>query len=190
MSEIDIKLRRVHNFLVEQHLAGVLLNRVDKFSWVTAGIGDDHIVITSEIGTASLLIMQDERKYVVANNSEMPRLLREDLEGLGYEPKDYEWYQDKIVPDRKLAIIHEIARREIIGTDVPYADLKTISGDFAPLRYRLTQSEIKKYRWVGKATADAVIAVCKQLQPGISEREMETLASNELMKVDCGLPSC
>lgn len=181
-SEIDVKLRRVHDFLAREHLAGILLTRVDNFSWVTAGIGDNHIIVTSEIGTSSLLIMRDGSKYVVTNNSEMPRLLHEDLAGLGYQPREYEWYQDKIVPDRKLQIIQEIAKGQAIGTDVPYGALKMVADDFAPLRYRLTESEIKKYRWVGRAATEAVVAVCKQLKPGVSEREMEAMASNELMR--------
>ena len=47
MTEIQAKLQRVRDFLVQQQLAGVLLSRVDNFSWVTAGIADNHIVITS-----------------------------------------------------------------------------------------------------------------------------------------------
>ncbi len=179
ISEVDVKLQRVHRFLLEQHLAGVLVTRVDNFSWVTAGLADNHIVITSEIGAASLLIMQDGRKFVVANNSEMPRLLREDLAGLGYTAKDYEWYEEKT---RKLAVVHQIAGRQSIGTDAPLGDLKLVSDEFAPLRYQLTDSEIKKYRWVGRAATEAVEAVCRELKPGVSEREMETIASNELMR--------
>lgn len=46
----------------------------------------------------------------------------------------------------------------------------------------LTDSEIRKYRWLGKHATEAVIAVCRRLQPGISEREMEAMASDELMR--------
>jgi len=51
-----------------------------------------------------------------------------------------------------------------------------------PLCYRLTESEIKKYRWIGNAATEAVVAVCKQLKPGVSEREIEAMASHELMR--------
>ena len=47
MEEIQEKLQRVHQFLLQQNLAGVLLSRVDNFSWLTAGIADNQIVITS-----------------------------------------------------------------------------------------------------------------------------------------------
>jgi len=62
LAEIDIKMNRVQNFLREQHLAGILLTRVNSFSWMTAGIADNEIVITSEVGAASLLVMNDGHK--------------------------------------------------------------------------------------------------------------------------------
>ncbi len=177
--EINIKLQRVHRFLMERHLAGVLLSRVDNFSWITGGIADNHIVITSEIGAASLLVMQNGRKYVLANNSEMPRLLQEDLAELGYEPKSFPWYEEIA---GKLKILHQLASGGTIGSDTPLGNLAMVNPEFAPLRYQLTDSEIKKLRWVGKNATEAVIAVCRELKPGMTERMMETMASNELMK--------
>lgn len=179
MVEVAEKLQRVKDFLTEQKLAGVLLSRVDNFSWVTAGIADNHIVITTEVGAASLLIMRDGRKFVLANNSEMPRLLKEDLAGLGYQSRQYEWYEEKA---GRLRAVAETAKGLPIGTDVPYGDLRVITDQFASLRYQLTSSEIQKYRWIGQATSEAVSAVCRNLKQGMSEREMEARASNELLQ--------
>jgi Xaa-Pro aminopeptidase len=123
--------------------------------------------------------MQDGHKYLIANNSEMPRLMNEDFAGLGYEPKPYEWYQESTA---KLEIVHRIAQGQAIGTDVPMRGLKNLAEEFAPLRYQLTQSEIEKYRWVGRAASDAVAAVCREVKPGFSERELEAMASRELMR--------
>jgi len=47
-------------------------------------------------------------------------------------------------------LIREIARGRPIGTDLPYADLRVVGDQFAPLRYPLTDSEAKKYRWLGR----------------------------------------
>jgi antitoxin VapB len=180
--EIGQKMGRVQRFLKQQSLGGVLLTKVNNFSWVTAGIADNHIVITSEVGAASLLIMNDGQKYVIASNSEMPRLMAEDLKGLGYEPREFKWYADKVTPDRKLEFIRHIAAGRMIGTDVPYDDLRLIDAEFQPLRYELTDSEVKKYRWLGRESTEAVVAVCRRLKPGMSERELEAMASDELMR--------
>lgn len=177
LEEIAIKADRVQQFLKARGLGGVLLTQVKNFSWITAGIADNHIVITSETGAASLLILSDGRKFVLASNSEMDRLLAEDLKGLGYEPKIYKWYED-----RRLEIVRQLAAGRPVGTDTPIAGLQSIDAEFAPLRYQLTDSEIRKYRWLGRHATEAVIAVCRRLRPGVGEREMEAMASDELMK--------
>ena len=89
-------------------------------------------------------------------SGEVSRHVNEDLAGLGYAPQGYDWYEDQIVPDRKLEIIHKLAHDQPVGTDVPYGDLKTVAAEFSPLRYELTEPEIKKYRWVGQQATEAV----------------------------------
>lgn len=182
LQEIDVKMKRVQDFLQAQHLGGVLLTRVNNFSWITAGIAGNEIVITSDVGAASLLIMKDGRRYIIGENGEVFRHAHEDLSGLGYEARGYDWYEDQVVPDRKLEMIHQLAEGQAIGSDVPYGDLKTIATEFSPLRYELTEPEIKKYRWVGRQATEAVIAVCRQLHPGLTEKQIEVMASNELMR--------
>ena len=175
IGEIEEKMGRVHQFLESQNLGGVLITQIRNFSWITAGIADNHIVITSENGASSLLIMRDGKKYVIAANSEIPRLMTEDLKGLGYEPREFKWYTG-----RTLEITREIAGSQTIGSDVPMPGLKDVN--LSPLRYQLKPSEIKKYRWLGRQCTEAVIAVIHQIRPGMSERTIEALTSDQLMR--------
>ncbi|MBV9343154.1 MAG: M24 family metallopeptidase [Acidobacteria bacterium] len=180
--EISIKMTRVQDFLRARHLGGILLSRVNNFAWITAGIADNDIVITSEVGAASLLIMNDGRKYIIGESGEVSRHMNEDLAGLGYEARAYDWYEDQVVPDRKLEIIHELSQGKPMATDVPYGDLQMLAPEFAQLRYQLTEPEIKKYRWVGRQATSAVAAVCRELHPGVSEKQIAVMAANELMR--------
>jgi antitoxin VapB len=180
--EIDLKLARVQSFLAQQNLGGVLLTRVNNYSWMTAGLGDNHIIITSEVGAVSLLILRDGRKFAIASHAEMPRVMAEDLPGMGYEPREFLWYEEQATPNRRLEIIREIAQGQEIGTDVPLPGMRLVDAEFAPLRYQLTESEIKKYRWLGRNTTEAVNAVCRKLQRGMTEREIEAMVSDELMR--------
>lgn len=182
IEEIDNKIARVHAFLKERRLAGLLITSVRNFSWITAGIADNHILITSEAGAASLLVMRDGRKYLIASNSEAPRLAAEDLRGLGYEPKEFKWYEGIGARDKRLSLIKSIARGKQIGTDLPYADLTLVEGGIAKLRYSLTDPEIRKYRWLGRNTAEAVADVCREIEPGVSEREIEAMTCDKLMR--------
>jgi Xaa-Pro dipeptidase len=175
LQEIDQKLSRVQQYLQDNNLGGLLITQVRNFSWITAGIADNHIVITSETGAASLLIMRDGKKYVIATNSEIPRLTTEDLNGLGYEAREFKWYEN-----RTLDIAKEIAAGQTIATDTPMEGLRTV--DIAPLRAQLTPTEMKKYRWLGRQSTEAVIATINQIHPGMSERQIEAIISGELMR--------
>ncbi len=180
VQEVGEKVSRVQKWLKEQGLAGVLLTQVRNFSWITAGLGRSDVVLTSEVGSASLLITSDARKYLVAASDEVPRLMDEDLKDLGFEARDFKWYEDKTRPDRKLAIIHDLTQGQPVGTDVPYGDLKLV--DISLLRSELTESEIKKYRWLGRNTTEAVIATARKVHPGMTEQEIEAMTSDELLR--------
>ncbi len=180
--EIATKQARVHAFLEKKGYTGVLLTRVDNFSWITGGLADNHIVITSEIGAASLLILRDGSKYLVGSNSEVSRLQREDLMGLDYTAKEFRWYEEKVDPDRRKKILHDLVGSGPLASDTPEPGMEDVSRAFAELRYELTPSEIKKYRWIGCETSEAVAEVAKSLRPGVTERQMEAAASAALMR--------
>ncbi|MBE0652375.1 MAG: M24 family metallopeptidase [Bacteroidales bacterium] len=177
LREIDEKMIRVMKFLDDQNLEGILLTTTRNFSWITAGIGDNHIVITSELGPASLLIMKGGRKYLIGDNAEVPHLMDEDLNGLGYLPLQYNWNED-----RKMELIKDVAKGKPIGTDTPMGDLFIVENQFARLRHKLTETEIKKQRWLSEQTAEAVASVCRTIEPGMSDRYIEAITSDVLMK--------
>ena len=181
-AEIAEKMLRVKKFLRDEHLAGILISQVRNFSWITAGLGDSHNVITSEMGPATLLVMADGRRYAIASNSEMPRLMAEDLAGLGYEPRGFKWFEDKGPHDRKREIVNELAAGGKIGTDSGFYDLPVVDWPFAQLRFPLTASEVVKYRWLGRHTTEAVQEVCRRIAPGMSERAIEAMTSDALMQ--------
>ena len=175
--EIAIKLQRIENFLVAENLGGILLTTTRNFSWITAGIADNHIDLTSETGPASLLILKNGKRYLIADNAEVPHLMDEDLAGLGYESRQYMWNED-----RKLEFVRELAGTFEIGADYPLGDLKIVEDRFAGLRYFFTASEVKKFRWLSINTAEAVASVCRTIEPGMTDRYIESLASDALLK--------
>jgi Xaa-Pro aminopeptidase len=178
LQEIDEKMNRVMKFLDEQNLEGVVLTTNRNFSWITAGIGDNHIVITSELGPASLLIMKGEKKYLIGDNAEVPHLMDEDLNGLGYIPLQYNWNQD-----RKIELIKKVTKGKRIGTDTQMGDFNFVDNQFARLRYKLSDSEVKKQRWLSEQTAEAVASVCRTIEPGMTDRYIESITSDVLMKM-------
>lgn len=181
LDEIADKMHRVQEFLRRERLGGVLLTRVANVSWLTAGIADSHIVITSEIGAASLLITRDGGKYLVASNSEVPRLMAEDLAGLGFQAREHRWYEDAAA-EHRLAQLSQLAGNAPIATDVPLGKLRLVADEIAALRSPLTATETAKYRWLGRETAAAVVSVARAIEPGMSEQQIEAMTADALMR--------
>lgn len=180
VAEANEKIGRVQKLIAKDKLGGLLLSRVADISWVTAGLADTHVVITSEEAAASLLFTADGGRYLVASNSESARLMGEDLAGLDFKLAGFRWYEDKGATDAKLAAIHKLAAGKPVATDLAYADLRVV--DVKALEVPLTDTEIVKYRWLGHETADAVAAALAKVKPGMTEREIEAITSDELMR--------
>ncbi len=173
-AEISEKMKRLQRLMQDKGYDGVLLTRVANFAWITGGMGDNQIGWGSEVGAASILVLNDGRKFVIAAHSEIPRLMSEQLGGLGYEPIELKWFESDATFFQKLSLTAPVA------SDVPRDGFVTV--DVAPLRYELTEPEIKKFRWIGQQAAAAVIETAKQVKPGMMEREIEARASDALMR--------
>src|ERR1041385_9229680 len=90
IEEAETKVGRVREWLKTKGTDGLLLTLERNFNWVTAG-GVDHILHSSSETQVKLLITA-EKKLLIANNVEAARVLPEELDGLGYELKEFPWY--------------------------------------------------------------------------------------------------
>ncbi len=179
-TEVVEKVRRVRAFLEREKLSGILLGHVRNFAWLTGG-GDSHIVLGSPSGAASLLVLADGRKFLISPNNESLRLMNEEVAGLGFELREYKWYEDKLATDRKMQVVRELAGGAV-ASDLPYGDLRVVEKEIAALRVPLMESEIRRLRWLGRETTKAVAEVARKISPGMSEREMERLTADALMR--------
>ncbi len=178
--ELTEKMDHVSEFLTQYKLDGLLLTQVRNVNWITAGLVNNQIVLNKDVGAASLLIMKDGKKYLICNDSEAPRMMDEVMKELGYTLKRYDWYDANPVKDVRGKIIKELAPKGKIGSDVPFPQTILVADKFEPLRYSLTDSEIKRYRWLGRQTTEAVEAVCRRLKPGMNEFEIEAMTAAEI----------
>jgi Xaa-Pro dipeptidase len=178
--EIAEKEKRLQKFLTENNLEGMLFTQVRNVNWITAGQVNTQIVLNKDAGAASFLIMKDGKKYVLANGSEIPRLMDESLTDLNYEVKQYNWYEANPMKDVRQDLIKEVASTSRIGSDVDFPGTINVAESFRPVRYSLTENEIKRYRWLGEQCTEAVAEVCKRLEPGMNEFEIESMTAAEL----------
>lgn len=178
--EIEAKHQLLDGFFKSSKLDGMLFTQVRNVYWITAGLANNQIVLNKDVGAASLLVMKNGAKYLVCNGAEAGRMMDESLAKLGYQLKMYNWYESNSVSDVRGAIIAELANGGRIGSDVSYPGTILVADQFKPLRFRMTDQEVKRYRWLGRQVTEAVVEVCKAVAPGMNEFQIEALTSDAL----------
>jgi Xaa-Pro dipeptidase len=174
-AEADEKHKRLVSLLDERGLEAVLLRRSENIAWATCGRVEARVLIPSETWVTSVLITRDGRKYYFAPKNEAPRLASEEFALLDYEPVLYPWYENDAV-----SAAQKIAKGVEIGCDIAAPGLVPVH--LGALRASLTPSEIDRYRWLGRKTANITTSVLKELEPGVTEFEMEALVSDGLLR--------
>jgi Xaa-Pro dipeptidase len=174
--EIKEKERRVSEFLRSRDLKALLLKRQANFSWMTCG-GLNLVGIATEVGAASLLIMENS-KFVISNNIEAPRMIEEEiLEKQGFVVKAFPWYEDQ-----EASVIKELAGDGPVGCDVPFPNTLMMAEDVARLRYSLTSEEQDRYRWLGEKASLALEKILAKTKKAEKESEVVGRLCKELWK--------
>jgi Xaa-Pro aminopeptidase len=165
MTETVEKLARVRAYLKNHDVDGAVFLSRANFAWLTGG-GDNHVVSQDGFGVGALVVTQ-KQAWVVANKIEIDRLTNEEPLG-AFSPKSFPWVQsmpdalEKLLPEGKFV------------SDAPLGKLKPLPGDFVQeCRTQLCESEIRRYKAVGRDCAMAMETVCRQVQIGDSEHQVE-----------------
>jgi Xaa-Pro aminopeptidase len=178
MPEVAEKLARVRAYLKKHDLHGVVLNSRANFAWLSGG-GDNHIVSQSERGFGALMVTA-RSAYVVANRIEIDRLTTEEpLKD--FTPKTWSWIEP--LSDEVQRLCGGKAETKHFASDDPEATgLKALPGDFnAEVRAQLTESEIRRYKSLGRDCALIIETVARHLNAGDSEHQAEADLARHLL---------
>jgi len=178
--EYESKITKLRQLMAENHLDGLLLGTPANFSWATAG-GNAVVSTIAPLAAAMLLVTADQ-VCVVCSNIEAPRIADEEVGELGCEVRPFDWFRGEA---------HKAARkicRRNVGADHAARGFKDVAGLVAPLRYSLTETELERYRMVGRAAGEAIGETMRALGPGVTESEAagklrENLSARDLESV-------
>ena len=173
-AELAVKHQRIQDFLAAHELDALLVSRHENIAWATAGLVEMRVAIPRETGAGSLLFTRAGGRYYLTTNNEAPRFAQEEYAHLDYQPVVQPWY----AYDASASVRKIIGRGKAAGDDassgMPVASLK-------PLRLQLTESEVDRYRWLGKHVSEAVTDAVFALRPGCTEAEMQAMVSAPLL---------
>ena len=173
-AELDAKNEKLVEWMSAQGLAGILIRRNENVAWVTGGAVELRVLTPCETGVAALLLTAEGKRYYFTTENEAPRLHDEEFGTLDFEPVLFPWWaNDTDAAAAKLA-------GGPLGSDTPTAGATTVS--LASLREGLSESEIARYRWLGLETAAATVEALNEVEPGLSEYDLEAITAGALLR--------
>ena len=173
-AELDRKHEQLVDWVRSHRLAGVLIRRNENVAWVTGGAVELRVLTPCETGVAALLVTASGKRYYLTTENEAPRLHDEEFGALDFEPVLFPWWADETA---------EAATRLAggpLGSDTPGEGVTAVN--LAPLRASLGETEIARYRWLGTETAAATVEALNQLEPGLSEYDLEAITAAGLLR--------
>jgi antitoxin VapB len=173
-AELEAKHEKLVEWLRAQKLAGVLIKRNENVAWITGGAVELRVLTPCETGVASLLVTATGKRYYFTTENEAPRLHDEEFGALDFETVLFPWYTDET------ATAAAKLTGGPLGSDTPGDGVTLVN--LYPLRAALCESEIARYRWLGTETADATVESLHQVEPGLSEYDLEAITAANLLR--------
>jgi Xaa-Pro dipeptidase len=174
VDEVEVKRRRVRDFMGKHGVDAVILENQNSFAWYTGG-GDNHVGIATERGAALLVITRDG-DFVVTSNIEAPRIMAEEVPGLELGPVEVPWHE----PAGVLKAVERLVGNGKVASDTGLGGSVKMTEELAELRYSLIDAEVERYRKVGRATEESVRQVCRRIEPGMTENAIAGMLAEEL----------
>jgi Xaa-Pro aminopeptidase len=171
-ADIEAKTAQVAALLQELGCEGLLLLDPDNFAWLTAGATARGVL---DPDAAPAVYCNGDQRWVLASNADSQRLFDEELDGLGFQLKEWPWHWGR---DQLLA---DLCQNRKVACDRPREGLVPAGDGVARLRRRTTPYEQACHRALGQTLSHALEATCRTLDAGATEREAAGHVSHRLL---------
>ena len=185
-AEYDAKLERVRGLLAEGGWDALLLRTRANMAWLGCGPADgapfaavqgsrSEIWHQAETGVMAFVVTRDET-ILVTENIELPRLMRDEFDGLPVEVVGQPWWESNLLAAPRMSVGDGAA----VACDLvegPMAEAAFEAGlsladrreEIAALRASLLPRELERYRWLGRTAAEVMGQVCRGIERGMPE---------------------
>ena len=179
--EIDIKHARLRDYLNLKNLKGILLSRQTNFLWFTGGKLND--VIKNDDTSLVYLFITENKRYLIATNSDADRVMKEELEGLDFELVRYDWFNQNVYNG-----LEKIGIKGKIGADFYGTDFYFAENEISDMRRNLTDFEVERFKRFSSDYAKLITDYCLNLKEGLTERELAAGLNYECYKAGIRMP--
>jgi Xaa-Pro dipeptidase len=171
-SDLEAKQTRVANLLQEVGCDGLLVLEPENFAWLTSGAAARGVLDPNELPA---LYFSGDGRWVVASNVDSQRIFDEELDGLGFQLKEWPWHwgREQLVVD--------LCHGRKVACDRNFANCAAVGDRLRRMRRPLTTYEQACYKALGAVVSHALEATCRTMQQGATEREVAGQLAHRLL---------
>jgi Xaa-Pro aminopeptidase len=171
-ADLDAKQTRVADLLHAVGCDGLLVLDPHNFAWLTSG-AVARGVLDPEAQPG--LYFSAEGRWIVCSNVDTQRLFDEEVDGLGFQLKEWPWHWGRA------QLLTDLLQGRKVACDVPLGSCTPVAERLGALRRALTPYEQACYRALGQILVHALEATCRTFSPGDTEREVAGQLSHRLL---------
>lgn len=171
-ADLDAKQDRVAALLQEVGCDGLLVLEPENFAWLSGGATVRGVLDPSG---GPVLYFNPEYRWALSANVDSQRLFDEELDGLGFQLKEWPWHWGRE------QLMADLCQGRRVASDRPFGDCLVVADRLARLRRLLTPYEQACYAALGQIVSHALEATCRNLTPGETEREVAGQLSHRLI---------
>ncbi len=171
-ADIDAKQACVAELLRELGREGLLLLEPENVAWITGGASPRGIVGADEMPA---LLLTAEQRWLLCANVDSQRYFDEELDGLGFQLKEWPWHWNRT------EYLLDLYQGKSLACDRPFAEAKLVADSMMRLRRVLSPYEQNCLRSLGQSLGHAMEATCRTLVRGQSEEEVAGQLSHRLL---------
>ena len=175
-----VRIALLQAYLQEREYDGILLNRPDNFAMATGG-RRNWVYLHADRGAYSLYVQADGRVWYVGNEIETARAMEEELANYDVEVLEFPWFSSTAGATVKASF-----RGIIVSDDGSVGE--NVDGELAYIRALLTETELEKYRRIGKMAGESMEATLASIESGARECDVASRLVSEGWSRGCHVP--
>jgi hypothetical protein len=121
------------------------------------------------------LYFSSDARWILSCNADSQRLFDEEVDGLGFQLKEWPWHWGRA------PLLADLCQGRNVASDTPFGTCKVVAPQMHLLRRTITEYETACYRALGQILSHALEATGRTLSIGETEREIAGQISHRLL---------
>jgi hypothetical protein len=171
-TDVDVKQARIAALLQQAGCDGLIVLQPENFAWLTGGAAARGNLDPDALPG---LYFTAEGRWLLSSNADTQRLFDEEIDGLGFQLKEWQCHLGRG------QLLTDLCQGHSLAADTPIGSCKAIGPQLQLMRRSLSDYEIACYRSLGQTLSHALEATGRTLAVGDTEREVAGQISHRLL---------